>query len=842
MKRKDSPSTIALQTTAVILIIFLFREPIAQLLNSVLVSPIFSKIPNTWSTTIIVLILCCTLLYKIRSTKILAKNIPIGIITLAFYLIQRFNPYWDFQEVINIQWLYLWDLVVLTLLISYLKELWLKAGSPEEKLNSSIWIEDIPVDKIDQDTFQRRHYAEELADQIQKMYSKGSFAIGILGEYGSGKTSFINLIKKHLDRKKVDIIEFNAWKSEKSDNIQRDFFDHLSNELSGTDNNLSTLLTSYSRKLSRIDTSIEKFVKRAGLISQMINKIETEADEYERINKILKTSERKLVIVIDDMDRLYSDEVIEVLRLVRNTANFTNTFYLLAYEKDYIQKAIKEELKVDNRSPFMDKIVQMEVPLPKREQHDLLDLVRELLHEKIEKSELEILDKYVFKYGFNKEWEYTFHTIFRNARDVIKFFNSFLVSYSLLKNEVLLDKLFLIELVKYRYPQFYERLYQHRDDFLALKDSRKSYEIYYVCREVTDADLEEDRTGKKYAYLKFLKEEKYHADDIRIIRGLMQAIFNDYNIPNRTSSSIEFPSSFERYFRFRLSSTEVSGFEFRKAWNAGYPDMVQFIKLCHSKNLTKQLANLLFMVVPKQKEEFELLIKSLFQIGPLYKDGGNNYNFDYDALIDLLWNYKGMPAERLYRDNPERYTTLLKNLFLNAYFPFQFQCEVIARLNEGGRKVPLSQKELIDYQIIHFGEYVRIMGLDATAMDIMWTIRIKKEILGSDGKVIDKELRFVEELKPIIQEYLADYDLLDFLRGCIKKEHGINGYTIYPAMIDLFESHQMFYNLVSSSEKTTNEVKNEFLDFYDRLINNGFEQPVEFDFKTELKPKFYNED
>lgn len=70
------------------------------------------------------------------------------------------------------------------------------------------------------------------------------------------------------------------------------------------------------------------------------------------------------------MDRLYSNEVIEVLRLVRNTANFTNTIYLLAYEKSYIQKAIKEELHVDNRIPFMDKIVQMEVPLPKREQDD----------------------------------------------------------------------------------------------------------------------------------------------------------------------------------------------------------------------------------------------------------------------------------------------------------------------------------------------------------------------------------------------------------------------------------------------------------------------------------------
>lgn len=836
MKRKDSVSTIVLQTTAVILAIFLLRDPIASLLNSILVSPIFSKISDTWSTTLIVIIFCFATLFKVWKTNIPSRHLPIGIITLAFYLIQRFNPYWNFQQVINIEWLYLWDLVIITLIISYVKDLRFKIEKPEDKTNTSVWVEDLPVDNVAQDTFQRRHYAKALAENIQKMNSKRSFAIGILGEYGSGKTSFVNLIKKQLAGAQVDIVEFNAWKSDKAENIQMDFFDHLASELSGKLNNISGLLTSYSRKLSRIDSSVEKFLKHAGIVSQLISTVETETDEYSRINKILESSGRKLIVIIDDLDRLYSNEVVEVLRLVRNTANFTNTFYLMAYEKGYILKAIKEELHVDSSTSFMDKIVQMEVPLPKMEQQSLLDLVKQLLQGRVKKEELVMLDQAVIKYGFNKDWEYTFHNIFRNARDVIKFINSFLVSYDLLKNEVLFDKLFLLELLKYRYPLFYERLYLNRADFLVLANKRKSYKEYYELRVSDKPNLTDEKKRQRFWISDYLEEQKINSDDINLIEAIMITLFNSYSRSVMASYSIIYPSSFERYFRFRLSTNEISEYEFEQSWIGGFNTMSKFITKCAEGKLIRQLINRLFMIEPKTKDDFELLLRSIFKTGPLYKKKIKTPSFDYSSFVDILWYFEGMPAHRFYKDDPEKYQTLLEELFYNAPFPFLFHSELIEQLNDGSPKIPLSKKKLTDYQIIYFCEYAQVKGIDVTAINMMWTCRAMKSFTNQNGVIIDNFLLFDEELKTHVKRFLPTNDLSEFLKGSIKKEHSTRSYTIYPAFLDIFESPDEFRQLIVNDNKTNQEIKEEFLDFFDMLMVIEFKTFIPYLFKTELIP------
>ncbi len=700
-----------------------------------------------------------------------------------------------------------------------------------------MWVEDIPVEDLDQDTFQRNHYAQAFAEQIIGMQSERSFAIGILGEYGSGKTSFINLIKKHLEGQKVDVLNFNAWKSEKAENIQMDFFDHLASEVKESQQNLSSLLTSYSRKLSRIDSSAETLIKRVGFVNQLLNNVQTEADEYERINDILKRSDRKLVVVIDDMDRLYSNEVIEVLRLVRNTANFTNTFYLLAYEKGYIQNAIKEQLHVDIHVPFMDKIVQMEIPLPKREQSNLLDLLKQHLSGRVSETEFQTLENVVFRHGFNKGYEHTFHDIFRNARDVIKFVNSFLISYTLLKENVLFEKLFLIELLKYRYPSFYERLYQHRDDFLAIEEKRYSYQGFYLPRKPKESSNARDKKDDHYNFQTYLISESFHTDDIRIIKGIMMALFNNYSWSVQATKSIVYPASFERYFRFRLSGSEIPEKEFNNAWTEGIQAMVKFIDKCYNENLTRQLANMLFMIEPKNKEHFELLIKSIFHLGVVYQKKKTGYSFDFNALIDLLWNFNGMPAQRFYKNDVNQYKNLLHLLFNKAPFPFSFQSELIWHINSESQKTPLSQKELVDYQIIYFCEYVHQKGLDEMAISLMWKIRIRKAILDSTGKAIDREFVFAEELKPHLIDFLSIYDPTEFLKGIIKKEHAGKGFKIYPQLISLFSDPEELRLLVKNGNKIKVEIKEEFLDFFDQLQNNDFQSYIPFEFETELKPK-----
>ncbi|WP_454881343.1 KAP family P-loop NTPase fold protein [Sphingobacterium detergens] len=832
MKSKNITTVLLFKAIIIVTILILFRDPVAILINTIFVKPVFSKTPNSNLTTILVIILSLTTIVKLWKTKMYPNFIQLSIAIIAFYFIQRFNPFWNFYAITEKSWLYIWDIAFISLLILYFKDLKMCTEEKKEKEDKkkSIWIEDLPIDSLEEDTFRRTHFAKELAEQLEKKNSKKSFVIGIVGEYGSGKSSFINLIKTHLDRQKVEIIEFDAWRSKKAENIHLDFFDHLANELSNSSNNISQLITSYSKKLSRIDSSLDKVFKRIGVLNQLVNNFQSDSDEYGRINEILKESNKKLIVIIDDLDRLYSNEIIEVLRLVRNTANFTNTFYLLAYEKSYIQVAIKEELHINN-STYMDKIVQLEIPLPKREHLDLLILTKQLLKENISVEELDILNNSVFNKGFNKDNINTFHEIFRNARDIIKFMNAFLLSYTLLKSEVPLDKLFLVELLKYRFPEFYERLYQHRDDFLSTRSKRNGFLTMYELRQECEKALNPGQI--QYSFYQYLTSEKYHIDDIKIINALMLALFTNESWPNFANNSIVNPNSFERYFRFRLSSDELSEVNFQKAWKEESQDLSKYINKCSEENLITQLLTRLLLVEPKNTTEFELLIRAIFQAGPLYETSIKDSYFDIDALIDILLNYPLFSATSEYNEKPKQYINLLNELFYSAPFPYTFHSRLIWHINIRNEKLLLSTKELIDYQVIYFCEYVRLKGFDSVAIDLMWNTRIEKPNQEKVNKN-ERDLMFPNELKLHIIEFLTLYDPAVFLKDSIDVYGG--GYKINEEVLSIFDSSQQLFDIVKMNKKLNAEMKNEYLMLLEKLMIDNFTSAVLVFFKTDIKP------
>lgn len=69
---------------------------------------------------------------------------------------------------------------------------------------------------------------------------------------------------------------------------------------------------------------------------------------------------------IDDTDRLRANEIMNVLRLVRNTANFKNTIFIVPYDEKYIFKTISEfsinkniSKNIHNSNPFTNCFPQM---------------------------------------------------------------------------------------------------------------------------------------------------------------------------------------------------------------------------------------------------------------------------------------------------------------------------------------------------------------------------------------------------------------------------------------------------------------------------------------------------
>ena len=69
--------------------------------------------------------------------------------------------------------------------------------------------------KISGDTLNRRNFAESLALNIQNYFDRqdinNCLTIGLMGEWGSGKTSILNMTEEYLKDSKIKIIKFNPW-------------------------------------------------------------------------------------------------------------------------------------------------------------------------------------------------------------------------------------------------------------------------------------------------------------------------------------------------------------------------------------------------------------------------------------------------------------------------------------------------------------------------------------------------------------------------------------------------------------------------------------------------------
>jgi len=694
--------------------------------------------------------------------------------------------------------------------------------------------EDYPLETELEDSFLRRNMARKIANTIMLTDNKKSFAIGILGEYGSGKTSFMKLIELCVDRDKAAFIHFNPWSAESTPNIQKDFFDLLSRKIYEIDPKLSGLVLDYSRKLSRVDSSAETLIKRVSFLTSLF-KVDGYTDDYDKINKSLRNSEKKIIICIDDLDRLYNSEVMEVLRLIRNTASFANIFYLVAYERGYIQEAIRS-VNANASLTYLDKIVQLEIPLPKRENDALLKLLEQHLFLFISEVHQNEFREYIVRYGFKNQFEFAYRTVFRNSRDVVRFINTFKLSYDLLGNEVSFPHLFVLELIKFRYPLIYDMLFENRSEIFSLRPLSATHEEFYQLKTVKEGDKDE------LAFTAKLQELQYPPSDITLINGLLRNLFNrSINASKDSKNAIVYPQFFERYFRYRLAANEISEKKFQQALANEWLSLTSYIDECIERRAHDAITNRILQEKPQDKKRFELLVRALFYVGPKCISIKSPTSFDYKALQDKIWNYEDQLTKKYYRNNKDGYRNFLQDLFENATSPYLFQNELIYHIKKDQATLPLTNEQLIGYQVSYFQKLTESDGLTKDALWLMWATREKTfKQIGSG--YVSEDWRFEPAIIPVIITFLKTKDPFYFIADSINRNIGDeNIVSIHKQILALFDRPEDLRTIVEKNAFLKDDVKSEYLDFFDQCAAVEFKQAIEFEFKTSLR-KLRNED
>jgi Cu/Ag efflux protein CusF len=340
---------------------------------------------------------------------------------------------------------------------------------------------DKPIRKFDDDILGRGYFARQLGQAILSFDSIDNITIGLYGKWGTGKTSIINLALKEIENQVSDmkeedkptILMFEPWNFTDNQNLIVQFFNQLKNKLkvknyAGFAEGVAEALDSYAdafelaSEIPVIGKYISLFKMTANFASDDIKSRFNStniSDTKDKLIKELKKRNKKIIVVIDDIDRLSNEQIRMVFQLVNQVVGLPNIIYLLSMDKDIVVRALKKVQDCDGEE-YLEKIVQVPFLIPKLEKDKVLNLFLYKINEILNGKENLNFDK---NYWIKVYWK-CINPYINTIRDVNRIINTFQFRYNLVCDEVNFVDMLAIEVIQTMKPQIYEWIIKNKND------------------------------------------------------------------------------------------------------------------------------------------------------------------------------------------------------------------------------------------------------------------------------------------------------------------------------------------------------------------------------------------
>ncbi len=269
-------------------------------------------------------------------------------------------------------------------------------------LQASSVISDLPINSSDEDLFSFGEWVEKFVNHIFVSEQPESIIVGLSGLWGSGKTSFLNLTEKKLSGFRINgntvtTIRYVPWRVKNRESLISDFLPMLVEtikreaskdpSLRGQTSKLLKNVKKYAKTLKYVETGLrpigkalsavglsdlERIVKILGSFRNAVNvgSIPNIEKLHQRAYRTLEELQIPVVVMIDDVDRLEPEEIVDVLRLVRATAQLPYITFILSYDQVHVIQAIDKVLNVDGQK-FLEKFIQLPITVPQISQRQL---------------------------------------------------------------------------------------------------------------------------------------------------------------------------------------------------------------------------------------------------------------------------------------------------------------------------------------------------------------------------------------------------------------------------------------------------------------------------------------
>jgi predicted KAP-like P-loop ATPase len=321
---------------------------------------------------------------------------------------------------------------------------------------------DSPIRTADHDVLGRADFARSFAEQVLAFDASEGVVVGVLGAWGSGKTSFVNLARVHWEQLGIAVLDFNPWMFSGAEQLVESFFIELSSQLKLHPGlaEIGEFLEDYGEGFSKLSwlPIVGSWIDRAEVATTILGKYlqrrkQGVGNRKSRIEKALREVTTPIVLVIDDIDRLSTSEIRDVFKLVRLTANFPNIIYIVVFDRMRVEEALSEQ-GIPGRD-YLEKILQIGVDLPALPAEVLNSQVLEVINGAL--STIENTGPFD-EHAWPDVYMEVIHPLLRNMRDVRRYAAAVYGAVRSLEGRIALVDVLALEAIRVFLPDTFREL------------------------------------------------------------------------------------------------------------------------------------------------------------------------------------------------------------------------------------------------------------------------------------------------------------------------------------------------------------------------------------------------
>lgn len=322
------------------------------------------------------------------------------------------------------------------------------------------------------DLFGHAPFAKSLADSICRYPGSDGLVLALYGPWGSGKSTVLSYVSHYLEQHpegdRPAIVTFNPWWFSGQENLARAFLGQLQAVLptkSEKFKKLGDLLGDFAEGIGGLIDLSGMTGGAAGKLGKLIGMVTKRKPKdvpalKSEISKILKDAGKRILVVIDDIDRLTPEETRQLFTVIKALADFPNVVYLLAFDREVAAQAIEQQSGLPGER-YLEKIIQVPFELPPVDRVALQAALFKRLDQVLGDTPDGLFDQ--------SYWTNVFHDgidpLIQVPRDVVRFTNTLSVTYPAVRGEVNPVDFIALEAIRVFLPDLYDLVRTNQDRF-----------------------------------------------------------------------------------------------------------------------------------------------------------------------------------------------------------------------------------------------------------------------------------------------------------------------------------------------------------------------------------------